>query len=94
MFRLVAALLARIRRRRDDQPTDVEVLLERYRPPVTTVDDVMARPDHAVTGASAYWLIAAHKLLADADKASRLTHEERARWRLIQAEMRRLEMPL
>lgn len=31
MYRLVAALLARMRRRRDDQPTDVEVLVERHR---------------------------------------------------------------
>jgi hypothetical protein len=83
-----------MRRRRDDQPTDVEMLVERYRPPVITLEDVMARPDQAVAGASAYWLITANMLLADADKASRLTREARARWRLIQAEMRRLEMPL
>ena len=31
MRRLVAALIARLRDRREHQPTDVEVLIERYR---------------------------------------------------------------
>lgn len=58
-----------------------------------TFEDVMARPDYAVTQASAYWLITANRVLADADGASPLAREERQRWRLIQTEMRRREIP-
>jgi len=57
-----------------------------------TLEDVVARTDDAVVHASAYWLTMANALLKQAAAASPLTPEERSRWRLIQAEMRRREM--
>ena len=56
-----------------------------------TLDEVMARTDHAVVHASPYFLATANKLLTDAAK-SPLTQAECARWRLIQSEVRRRGM--
>jgi hypothetical protein len=90
MYRLVAALLARLRRRQE--PTDVELLVERYRHERATACDHACGGDGARRRrrghASSYWLVTAHALLASAVADSPLTPEERRRLRLIAAELR------